>query len=210
MSYKSPLLCAIDIETSGSHMINNGIISIGYCFGTLNGKIVESNRINLELPAECSFEELCWKEFWVFHKETLTLLQKDTVSATVGINTFVDILDSYDKEHGVTIITDNPSFDIGFLNYYICKYTKRLPLNYDVNKKYRSIIDVDSFNRAVSFNKIDSTHCSDDILIRVLTVKFHKSAEELKLIKGQHLPDDDAKYIYHLAIAVNNLREELL
>jgi hypothetical protein len=54
----------------------------------------------------------------------------------------------HDLEYDVMIVSDNASFDFGFINYYLAKYMSRRPLNYKFGHPdgYRTLCDTDSYN----------------------------------------------------------------
>ena len=126
---KTKIVLSIDIETSGCNLIDNGILAIGYCIGNLDGEVVFKDRINMLLDDGCYFEERCVKEFWSKHEDVLKIIQEDAVGPHIGIRSFVDMVYDLEDQYELIIISDNPVFDIGFINYYMAKYLKCRPLS---------------------------------------------------------------------------------
>lgn len=181
-------ICAIDIETSGPNLIKNAILSIGYCIGDIYGNIHIKERIDLKMPEECGFDKQCYDEFWINHLEKLKIFKNSALDPQEGIKQFTDTLDSFGNE--LIIISDNPSFDIGFINYYICKYSNRKPLNYDNHNNYRPIYDTDGYTRGRLHIDYDYIWTSDTYAMRTLGINV--------LANPDHMPENDAEYIYEL------------
>ena len=192
MTNQPTIICAIDIETSGPNIIKNGIISIGYCIGSINGKVLIKKRINMLLDNECSFDNDTLQNFWMKHLDILDKLRENQISPKDGMNEFIKDIDDYDSKYKLIIISDNVSFDISFVNYYLAKYLDRKPLSYKLNKYYRSIYDTDSYARGILNQNYDNLSVNDLDLIKKykLTITSKKSQA--------HYPDDDAFYIYEL------------
>jgi DNA polymerase III epsilon subunit-like protein len=203
MSDKQPtILCSIDIETSGPNIIKNGIISIGYCIGSLHGKLLIKKRINMKLDDDCTFDNDTLQNFWMKHLPILEKLRENQVSPKDGMTEFTKDIDEYDSKYKLVIISDNVSFDISFVNYYLAKYLDRKPLSYKLNKYYRSIYDTDSYSRGILNQSYDNLNVKDYELIKKYKITIKSNKEQA------HYPDDDAYYIYELhrkiVLAVNN------
>jgi DNA polymerase III epsilon subunit-like protein len=186
------LLCSIDIETSGPNIINNGIISLGYCIGSLHGKVLIKKRINMKLDDNIVYDEDTHKNFWSRHLDILEELQKEQVDAKTGMEQFIKDIDEYDSKYKLIIISDNVSFDIGFVNYYLAKYLNRKPLSYKLNKYFRPIYDTDSYSRGVLNQNYDNINVNDYDIIKKFKLTISSKKDQA------HYPDDDASYIYEL------------
>ncbi|XWV26889.1 hypothetical protein QJ857_gp0161 [Tupanvirus soda lake] len=190
---KQIVLFAIDIETNGPNMFQHEIISIGYCVGNINGKVFEKHRINFKYTS--AFSDSCWK-FWSKFADVLNDLKKDALEPQLAIKEFIDVLDRYDDAYDVRIITDNPSYDTSFINFYLNRYLNRNPINYikGNDDQYRCIFDTDSYSRGAL--KMDYTNpwIHDGNIIKKLNLNFDAN--------HSHYPDEDAEYIYkfHLAL----------
>ena len=115
MEMKPTLIFSLDIETSGPIYTKHGILAIGWCAGLSDGVIVGSGQINMSLPEGTDFEKKCWEEFWSKNIPTLQKLKEGAVTAVEGTANFISVLDKYEQDYDVMIITDNPSFDVGFI-----------------------------------------------------------------------------------------------
>jgi hypothetical protein len=65
----SEIYVAHDIEKTGSFLIANPVISIGFVVGDGKGAILETQKFNFQVrwPAQNDygdFEPRCWDEFW--------------------------------------------------------------------------------------------------------------------------------------------------
>lgn len=185
------IIFSIDIETSGPSLTNNGILAIGYCAGTIDGNILLKKRVCLSLENRC-FDDLCLNEFWRKNEETLKQIISEQVTIKNALSIFINDLDEFDKTYNVSIISDCPTFDIGFINYYLSVYLDRLPLNYKLNNSslFRPIYDTDCYSRGLLKMKYDSVWINDS------DVRNHFNINLNYLKNNNHMPDNDAEYIY--------------
>lgn len=195
-SQQKPVLTfAVDIETSGPIYTKHGILSIGWCARSADGSI-KSGQINMMLPEGTDFEQKCWDEFWSKNLPALHKLKEGAVSPLEGITAFINVLDQLEQDNDVMIITDNPSFDIGYLNYYLAVYLNRNPLTYDSSGKYRPIFDTDCYTRGVLHMQYDNKWTSDRDIIAHLNIDTSDFANHT------HTPENDATRICQLHTAV--------
>ena len=218
MENKPTILFAIDIETTGCILTLHKIVALGYCaidFET--GKIILKKRINFKLDdindvsslkdlrnvtdreelkkrLPESIEPKCWAEHWAEHLDQLKIFQtEDPQSPEDGIRHFVEDLDNMDSEYKVAIITDNPSFDITFINYYLSVYLLRRPIAYMLGGEgYRSIFDTDSYTRGVLGKDYSCLWTFDSEIINKLEINLDSN------IVHDHMPENDAEYIAQL------------
>jgi hypothetical protein len=190
---KQTLLCAIDIETSGPNIIKNGILSIGICAGTITGEIVVHKRIDVKLHRSKSFDTKTWDDFWCKNKKILEIIQEHPLEECAAIIEFINIIDILEDDYKVIIISDNPVFDFGFINYYLAFYINRLPLHYDKNGSFRPVYDTDSYSRGVLGKNYNNIFTDDKEVIKKLNIQLPPTD-----ISKKHLPEYDAEYIYQL------------
>ena len=174
------MILVIDIETSGPSVTKNGILAIGYCLGDLNGRVYDKRRIDLQLMDKV-FDEQCKKDFWetTGPDEVLKTIQQAPLSPKEAMSKFILLLDDYDTQYHLTIMSDNPSFDFYFINYYMDIYADRRPINYQFGKTYRPLINFNSFSKG-RFGACYRKHPS----------------RNLHTIKHDHYPENDAEFIY--------------
>ena len=195
----SHYIISIDIETSGPNVLKNGIIAIGYCVGDEFGNVVQKSRIHLNLESDHVFDVHCQESFWniLKNKHLLKIFKKNSLHPCDAIYKFIEILDNLDREHSVTIISDNPSFDISFINFYVSKYMERRPISFKFGKEcYRPVLDSKSFIKGVVSSK---------------PYVFTQDVIKRYNLKNDHLPDNDAEVIYYsyieaLKLSVNYTR----
>ena len=177
------VIMTVDIETSGPSILRNGILSIGICVGTHKG-VLEKKRIDIKLSDDRVYDQQCMQQFWHYHPTLHQNIQKDAVVPHIGMQAFVNFICKYESRYHVKIVTDNPSFDVYFINYYLEKYTNSLPLTYTLDGKYRPIYDIKSAAKAVLGHK----HFKN---IQKYMTKNYPS------IQRDHYPDNDAEYLYY-------------
>ena len=190
MSKKGILICSLDIETGGPRVTKNPLISIGYVFGTVYSEIIEKGRISFDFDIT-KFDDDTMKNFWNKKKKLLEMFKNEALPPKEAISKFIKKLDKYDEEYDIKIISDNPQFEIRFLDYYIELYTDRKPLEYRYNGEYcQRIFDIDSIHRGYELLKYEDGTVSNSYLI----TKYKFTIP----IKYDHSPDNDAEYNFHL------------
>lgn len=130
------------------------------------------DKLIVVVDPEKIMEERCLRQFWDKHQDKLKEFKQNTLTRTCAIDSFLNILREYDSKYNVEIVSDNPSFDISFINYYIGKYSTNtnLPLHFNsITNEYRGINDIYEYN-----------------------LKIDKEVE----VKHDHYPENDAEYIY--------------
>ncbi|CAH6420955.1 Hypothetical protein KVN_LOCUS82 [uncultured virus] len=190
-------ILAIDIESSGPKLTKNVIIAIGFCLGDEKGNTLEKKTFCFKFDSFEVFDLKCLNEFWINHLDKLNVYLKTAKEPNESILDFITEIDYLDDAYDLRIISDNPSFDITFINYYLDKYLDRLPLNYKHNgKQYRCIYDTSSFSRGLLKMDYKNPILSDLEIIN----KYGLSIQAIH----DHYPENDAEYIYKLNIALIN------
>jgi 3' exoribonuclease, RNase T-like len=186
-----------DIENRGKSPSRHGILAVGLVIGNQNGDIIFKKQWNLEKLFETQdFELRCIDEFWSKQpKELLESLMQNQVSAKQFAQEFRELLNKY--ENGLYILSDNPTFDAGFINYYLDHFGLD-SMQYGSNgKSYRIIHDSDSYACGAVHAPLSYNWPSDDEIALMLGFK---SPDKSHLMT--HNPTDDASKIYLQFIAV--------
>lgn len=201
-------ILALDTEARGNNMMDHGLLSIGWCLGlTDRFEPITAGRISLlPLPGQ-TYERRALIEFWdkpgnAGIKEEL---EGEAVPAEDGIRQFAAVVRGFDENYDVYIVSDHPSFDVGFINYYLALYG--LPsLSYKTRVgdspsdvrigEYRAIYDTDSYARG-SERMTYQTPWVDD-------AKVCESRGFTCSSKATHYPDDDATHIYEMHVKTVN------
>jgi len=153
-----PILVAVDIEKTGHLLTRHPVVSFGLVVGELDGKILERLKVNFKVkwPQENEtenkgdlhdFEERCWTEFWLPNLEKFQpncTSNPDPISQAEGwskIANFINELETKYKNRKIVFLSDNPSFDVANIDYYLEFYANRAPMRYTTGLKYRSIQD---------------------------------------------------------------------
>lgn len=179
---------AVDIETRGQGPRSHGIVSIGVCVGsTKEEKVLEKARFDL-LPLPQQFiEERCQKEFWDKHPDLYKTLQLNAKPFAEAMKSFGEFIQKWDDQGELYIVSDNPGFDFGFINYYM-DLSGQHTLNYKVVDGvpiYRNTHDADSYGRG---------KCSQTVKDPWFCTKDH--CPQVNPGLQNHMPEDDAEYIY--------------
>jgi hypothetical protein len=190
------VLFVFDIETRGKSMIKNGILSVGVVVGDENGEILHTQQWNVDELGGQEFEQRCLDEFWNKQpKELLESFSKNTVPAVLFAQEFRCLLNKFDNAY---ILSDNPTFDAGYINYYLDYYGFDSMQFKSDGKSYRVVHDSDSYACGAVHAPISYTWPSDKDIQKL--IGFTVENKELELIP--HNPVHDAMKIYFQFIAL--------
>jgi hypothetical protein len=187
---------AIDIETGGCMVTKHPLVAIGTCFLTPCKRIVKK-RFVLDFD-KSKFEQRCTEQYWNKYPD---LLKEFTDSVKSSIKDFANYLDELDTKYpDLIILSDNPAFDINFINYYFETFLNRLPISYRLNldNDYRVVTDVESF--AYIFHGGKGNWADWKTLILEHGIDMHGS-------KMDHCPENDAEYILRFFLGLKKLKE---
>lgn len=163
---KTPVIMALDVETSGPNFMRNGLVSIGVSVQDMEMREICSFQKNLTLEKEMCFDPKCWDDFWSKQPDAYSFVTSHASNPTVVMAELSDFISMVETSYPQCfIVSDNPSFDIAWINSYLSRYTKRPPINYHTNGKYRMIWDSASVQKAwcglrkgASFASMPSKH----------------------------------------------------
>jgi len=191
----------LDIESRGDSAMHNGILSIGVCIARgADDPAPSKHRFDLAPLLGQVFEERCLTEFWYRNDEMRALLVRLTANpmpALEGIAAFRALLDSVENP---VILSDNPSFDFGFINHYLD--VAALPsLRYDATRtKYRPLYDTDCYARGATHMSYEQRRVDDVVIAKKLNdSRGGFPSKEL----ADHMPENDAEYIWRTHMAVS-------
>lgn len=185
-TYTGTLYFAVDIEKIGYHH-DSAINAFGTCLGTSDGEVIETNLWCPAVEPWQKFDVRCKETFWNNNLELLELFKLHEKDARILYKEFEKYFDKIEERFPkakIQIVSDNPSFDLGTLDYHLNYYTGRYPLRYTSDGKYRSVQDPDERAKAL---------CIKDTLQTKID----------QLVKHDHNPKNDALYIYHFAVLTN-------
>lgn len=191
------ILVAHDIEKTGSNLISNPIISVGFYIGDLYGNHISSHKFNIKVnwpdivdnvvKDYGDFEPRCWNEFW--SKLDIDIIEScldnpaplPAKDAWIAIAKFIDELEIRFPEdrYKIKFLSDNASFDTASIDYALEKYANRSPMRYSSTGEYRSVISADDMFEMLSPRKIKYAN------------KYIDSR-----VKHDHDPVNDAHHMY--------------
>jgi hypothetical protein len=189
------IFIAFDIEHTGETLL-----AIGMCVGNEKGHVLQKKRINVRVKWPDSeslgdFDNRCWSEFWSKQPQSLiTTLQTGAVSLKDAMDALVSWLNELEilypsRDYKIKFLSDNPSFDIGNLDWYLKTQCGRRALRYSSDGTYRAVENpddmLDMFPKEQVQRKLDA--------IRALVVHDHD-------------PSNDAEFIYRQYLAALDLR----
>ncbi len=169
------------------------------------------------------FEPRCKNEFWSKNKKQLEEFLKNMMYRSAAIDSYLQILDEFDEKYDLKIISDNLSFDIAFINYYVGKYSSSLKSNSLHSNVHLQIYElrmpihfVQSGPEKNKYRGIDAIE--EYILKHVRKVlkldtwtwdqkKIDAAVEKIEVVHD-HWPENDAEHIYREILATLNVIKE--
>jgi len=190
---KKAVYLSVDLESGGSHFDNDDV-AVGFFVGepcdiTDDGEPREIERRRFVLPYKVStFEERCKKEFW--DKNPILLENLGPSPYNTKDEAWKDIaryLDDLHERYYVTILSDNPAFDIGRIDHNLYWYAGRLPMRYTPKGDYRPVSDPSE-------------------QLKMCPYWFQKEFKRRFKHLHSHFPEEDAEYIYTLQFYCDSYR----
>lgn len=139
---KTNYILALDIETSGSYFLKNGTLSIGASLQDSDSIEKDFFQFNLLLDQH-SYDKECKETFWDKFTKAQKFIETNALHPKKAMQNFAAFLSKIDIQYSkVIMISDNPSFDIAWLHYYLSIYTDAKSLRYSsVDNTYRMVWD---------------------------------------------------------------------
>jgi hypothetical protein len=195
---KPVLIIAFDIEARGKSASKHGIVAVGIVAGLSNGAISFEKEWRVSPMQGQSYEPRCLFEFWNKNPELKKRLEEDTVSPMSFATAFRSMIDTYEANFEIYLLSDNPTFDAGFINFYLDAYGLD-SMQYGQNgTAYRMIHDSDEYARGVLRMKPTSQWVDNTALCNTLCIVRPEFQGE------RHSPVNDARDIYKTHVAVIN------
>lgn len=186
---KPLIFVAVDIEGTGDRF-DAPIAAIGCVVGDENGQVLDKKTWCVLLE-EDDIEPRCKTEFWDKQKGLWQRIRNEARPAPEVAQQFVRFWDELEVRFPLDkfkfkILSDNPSYDISRIDYFVWQHTKRYPIRYTSDGRYRSVEDPSE----QAYGTSDEEGC-------------WKRAAEKQV--HNHWPSDDAHFIYNLAMEVKKL-----
>jgi hypothetical protein len=182
---------SIDIETTGSRHSKHKVCAIGMCVGDLDGVVLRKKQWNIVVDWPGDVEPKCWDEFWSKRPHIIDMLKLDARPVADVIAEFCAELNTDHDEADTIFLSDNPSFDFGRLDVLVDEFGDRDPIRYTTRGEYRDIL-----------NPADMLEMFADNDGRKEILNKH-----LKDVKHDHMPANDAEFIYRRYMAALELRQ---
>jgi len=193
---KPSVVISLDIEARGQGPKRHGIMAIGVCVGSANEeKVLEKTRYDIKALPDQTMEKRCWDQFWSKHQDIFDTITADAQDAKTQIVAFRALLDKWHKNSdSVYIVSDNPGFDFGMINYYL-DYFALPTLNYGHDGNYINTHDADSYGRGVMKQGFGSQWFSNSSACKHFNLQLNPDDHN-------HMPENDAEFIYRLHFQV--------
>jgi hypothetical protein len=203
---------AFDIEKLGNR-VKDAINAIGACVGFQNGTKIETKCWCLKPPDGYVPEKRCMREFWHNPKKPelrvlLAMIEAASVDAGLGMAMFIKWYDDLENrfpspDYSIELVSDNPGFDIGHLDYYVQLYTKRKSLRFSTyfydkagNKVDKGYVDELGDPAERHYRRLR------DPSSRLYKTEFKKKVWDAANARclHDHWPENDATCIYYAQV----------
>lgn len=157
------------------------LMAIGTAFVAWDKTPRVVNRRRFVLPfAIDRFDKITYDNFWIRHLDVLEVLKSERKSS--ALHDFLAYVRELDAQGRVIIVTDNPAYDVGWINFYLAMQ-RMMPLDYSYvggSYTHRKHLDVRSLMLGLQ-----------------MTSSVNRSRQRLVNYKP-HLPDWDAEHVLHI------------
>lgn len=193
MASSNQVCLAVDIESMGA-VLGSHIIAIGFCLGDADGNVIEKKSFYITPPPDATFEPRCKEQFWDKHPGLFESFLAKSIDAGIAYQEIGKYLSSLEKYERVTILSDNPAFDLAHLDVALKRYLGRIGIRYSddsTGNKYRWVADY-----------------SERAYIIGVSGEVDKLAMELAGLseKDLHEPSNDALLIYYGTVITQRIR----
>jgi hypothetical protein len=146
---KPATLLAIDVETSGPSFAQHALLSIGCSLQNEQKQELDHFSVNIKIPEGRCFDKECEGLFWDKHKQAKNHIQKSSTSPELAMEAFENFIQKIDRSYtDLILVSDNPCFDVAWIDNYLSVYTSRKPLRYhSITNSYRMIWDASSIQK---------------------------------------------------------------
>jgi hypothetical protein len=196
---KGVVIFSFDIETRGQSAVRNGLLAVGIVAGTTSGTLLMKKRFHVAPLVNQDYDPVCLEEFWSKHKDVKDELEQNTMSPKQFAQEFRELLNDFEKkQQSLYLLSDNPTFDAGFINYYLDIYGyDSMQIGSD-GKTFRVVHDSKSYARGALGSSFDEQRLRNGDVFERLGVPRIGSGGVA------HMPDDDAYWIYtdHLVVVM--------
>jgi hypothetical protein len=184
----------VDIEKLGSGY-EHALIAIGAMVGSLESGVLEAREWHLAPEPGQVPEQRCMDEHWSKFPEQLKALQSDAQPFQPTMLAFLAWWDqAQERFPGIRIVSDNPEYDLGQLNWY--------------SKKAQP-------ERRFSMRNVQATGAYlwvEDPSEQLTGLDMFRPAQSMAnmLSKITHLPGQDVEHIFWLHVVAMYLRASLM
>lgn len=162
-SINSVITISLDVETSGQDLIDNGMVELG-ARSLINNQRYLLGGFNqlIELPETCHWEKACIETFWNSNENLKIKMSKiknkiGTMPPELVMKGFIKWCKEFilrgcanQQVNRIKFISDNCSFDVSWINYYLSKYAQHYPLHVFYDRYWSAVIDTSSYAFGVS------------------------------------------------------------
>jgi len=194
----------LDVETGGQMLGIHPLLQIGMVAMTDEEKILLKKDYYFQPPNynpsdgkdafTKSFDENCLNNFWLKqNKNLLDTIYKEAKPIKDSINQFIHDFEKLEASYTLIIVSDNPSLDYSFVNYYMSIYASHRPLNINQNNDFRVLYDTRSYAMGAVRKEFDNINLGAKYTAYML--EFNLPSNDNK-----HVASSDAEYTLRMFI----------
>ena len=122
----------LDVETTGQYLSHNAMVALGAVVMDEEGATLHTFKVCLAVPPHKDWEPRCVAEFWSNQADLKAAIERDAIAPECAMRGFARWLNLMDLLYGdrLVLLTDNPSFDVAWINLYLAEHTSRPSLYY--------------------------------------------------------------------------------
>ncbi len=122
----------LDVETTGQYLSHNAMVALGAVAMDAEGAMLHTFKVCLAVPPHKGWEQRCVDEFWSKQADLKAAIERDAIAPECAMRGFARWLNLMDLLYGdrLVLLTDNPSFDVAWINLYLADHTDRPSLYY--------------------------------------------------------------------------------
>lgn len=129
---KGKVYMGLDVETTGQYLSHNAMVALGAVVMDAEGATLHTFKVCLAVPPYKGWEQRCVDEFWSKQADLKAAIERDAIAPECAMRGFARWLNLMDLLYGdrLVLLTDNPSFDVAWINLYLADHTDRPSLYY--------------------------------------------------------------------------------
>lgn len=193
---------SIDLETTGELLGIHSNALVGVFVGDRNGKALHEECISTDFDC-AQMGKRCWVEYWIKQLSKLARILLEGIPHRSALKRFYTILQKFEAAYQLGITSNNPSYDLEWLEADLMKIFRCPPLHYSPSpaSRYRGITDP---NEAVGDFLVGHAKTATTPYIVFSTAQYQAQFAKIAsscmgvYVASNKMPEADARFnFYH-------------